>query len=305
MTVNLNVQFSNKFHFLSFDNFLLNCPGLNTTGPWSGLDIKHLVYMPIRHVVLKIYVPCKNVDVPSQYLCKPCKAYIYCWKNKYIARLKNHLPSWTRNHKSLCPLGQYLHAPGMRARLNVDLCARIYSIHWFWKWLGAIRHQAITWTNDDWWVNTLVLKFNDDFTFSIFLFHTKLTMNVEIHSKQTHQINSLQPSDGIGQQRFGSTLAQVMASCLIANKFLLMRFGGIHVRAISQPVPKLLFSIMSLKSILLKCMISSILITWHCKEPRHHQTCYWPSFPKYPGCHLNMNMLSYQYRDPHVKDKMV
>ena len=31
---------------------------------------------------------------------------------------KNHL----RNHKSLCALGQHLHAPGMRARLNVEPC---------------------------------------------------------------------------------------------------------------------------------------------------------------------------------------
>ena len=32
----------------------------------AGFDIKHLVYLPIGHVVLKIYVP-------SQYLYKPCK----------------------------------------------------------------------------------------------------------------------------------------------------------------------------------------------------------------------------------------
>ena len=41
-------------------------------------------------------------------------------KNKYMPRLKNHLPSWARNHKSLCALGQDLHSPGMRARLNVE-----------------------------------------------------------------------------------------------------------------------------------------------------------------------------------------
>ena len=97
----------------------------------TGLDIKHLVYMPVGHVVLKIYVPCKNFSVwpknfngssdncpmgfiysieiyeishrtfgpshrkcptcptifmntdfymPSQYLCKPCKAYILLGK---------------------------------------------------------------------------------------------------------------------------------------------------------------------------------------------------------------------------------
>ena len=88
----------------------------------SGLDIKHLVYMPVGHMVLKIYVSCKNFHVPSQYLYKPCKAYVYCWENKYMPRLKNHLPSRACNHKILCALGQDLLAPGMRARLNVEPC---------------------------------------------------------------------------------------------------------------------------------------------------------------------------------------
>ena len=88
----------------------------------SGLDIKHLVYMPIGHVVLKIYVPCKNFHLPSQYLYKPCKAYVHGWENKYMPRLNNHLPSWARNHKSLCALKQDLYAPGMQARLNVEPC---------------------------------------------------------------------------------------------------------------------------------------------------------------------------------------
>ena len=35
------------------------------------------------------------------------------WLNEYMPRLKNHLPSRARNHKSLRALGQYLHAPGM------------------------------------------------------------------------------------------------------------------------------------------------------------------------------------------------
>ena len=84
----------------------------------AGLDNKHLVYMPIGHVVLKMYMPSKNFHVPSQYLYKPCKVYVHCWKNKYMPRLKIHLPCRTHNHKSLCALRQDLHAPGMQARLN-------------------------------------------------------------------------------------------------------------------------------------------------------------------------------------------
>ena len=54
-------------------------------------------------MVLKIYKPCKNFHVLIQYLYKPCKAYVYCWKNKYVPRLKNHFPSWARNHKVYVP----------------------------------------------------------------------------------------------------------------------------------------------------------------------------------------------------------
>ena len=97
------------------------CDGISNHWPhdcllnrlFTGLDIKYLVYMPIGHVVLKIYVPCKNFHIPRQNLYKPCKAYVYCWENKYMPRLKNHLPSLARNLKSLC-------APDMWARLNVE-----------------------------------------------------------------------------------------------------------------------------------------------------------------------------------------
>ena len=87
----------------------------------AGLDIKHLVYMPVGHVVLKMYVPHKNFHRASQYmyLYKPCTVYVYCWKNKYKPELKIQLPSRACNHRSLCALGQDLHALGMRARLNV------------------------------------------------------------------------------------------------------------------------------------------------------------------------------------------
>ena len=74
----------------------------------AGLDIKHLVYMPIGHVLLKFFVP-------SQYLYKSCKAHAYCWKNKHMPRLKIHLPCSAHSHKSLCALGQDLHAQGLNA----------------------------------------------------------------------------------------------------------------------------------------------------------------------------------------------
>ena len=90
----------------------------------TGLDIKHLIYMPIGQVlvVLKIDVPCKKFHMPSQYLYKPCKAYVYHWENKYMTWLKNHLPSRACNHKtdkSQCP-GVRSTCPDMRGRLDVE-----------------------------------------------------------------------------------------------------------------------------------------------------------------------------------------
>ena len=96
----------------------------------AGLDIKQLVYMTVGHVDLKVYMPCKNFHVPSQYLCKPCKGYVHCWENKYMPRLKNHLPCRAHNHNSLCALRQDLHALGMRAHLNVKPCER--KCIWMW-----------------------------------------------------------------------------------------------------------------------------------------------------------------------------
>ena len=75
-----------------------------------------------------------------------------------------------------------------------------------------------------------------------------------------HLINSLRPSDAIWHHRSGSTWAQVMAGCLMASShnlnqcwFLISkRSSGIHLRAISQGVPMVLFCIMSLKIIFLR-----------------------------------------------------
>ena len=72
------------------------------------------------YVVLKIYVPCKNFDLPCQYLCKPCKAYMY------TAEKISTCPDW----KISCPVRHVtikvyvpwdkIYLP--RARLNVEPC---------------------------------------------------------------------------------------------------------------------------------------------------------------------------------------
>ena len=82
------------------------------------LVIKHLVYMAIGHVILNIDRRC-NIFHAQPILYKPCKAYAYCWENKYMHWPKNHLPRGTCNHNILCALGQHLHAH-MGARLNVE-----------------------------------------------------------------------------------------------------------------------------------------------------------------------------------------
>ena len=74
-------------------------------------------------------------------------------------------------------------------------------------------------------------------------------------------VNLLQPSDTTWWHRSGSTLAQVMACCVMVPShhwiqcwLLISSLCGIHLIAISHQEPKLLFCIMRLKSILLKLM---------------------------------------------------
>ena len=61
----------------------------------TGLDIRHLTYMPVGHRVLKIYVPCKNFLMPNQYLYKPCKLM-------YTAGKISTHPDW----KITCPVAR-------------------------------------------------------------------------------------------------------------------------------------------------------------------------------------------------------
>ena len=93
-----------------------------------GIDIKHLVYLPIGHVLLKIYLPRKIFHMLSQYLYKPSKADVYWWKNKYMPRLKNVLSNRTGNHKILFALGQHLQAPIILACLIGKSSGKIFRI---------------------------------------------------------------------------------------------------------------------------------------------------------------------------------
>ena len=76
--------------------------------------------MPIRYMVLKIYLPCKYLYLPRKYLYKPCKADVYCLENKQVPRPKNHLPLGAQDHKSLHALGQNPLALGIQAHVDVE-----------------------------------------------------------------------------------------------------------------------------------------------------------------------------------------
>ena len=70
------------------------------------LDIKHLVYMPIGHEVLKFMCHAKIFMCPATICTSPVKLMNTTEKNKYMLRMKSHLPCRASNHKSLCALGQ-------------------------------------------------------------------------------------------------------------------------------------------------------------------------------------------------------
>ena len=93
----------------------------------------------------------------------------------------------------------------------------------------------------------------------------------------TSDSNSLWRNDAIWQHTSGSTLAQVMASCLTPpsyhlSQFSLVSFCCIHLGAITQLVPKLLFHTMNLKINLLRLLtnlpatierISDQVLSWY------------------------------------------
>ena len=91
----------------------------------QGLTLSIWFTCPSGTWFWKFTCPAKIFTYPANICTSPVKAYVHGWENKYMPRLKNHLPSRARNHKSLCALRKDLHAPGMQAHLNVEPC-----IHW-------------------------------------------------------------------------------------------------------------------------------------------------------------------------------
>ena len=69
-----------------------------------GSTLGTLAYMPITHMVLKIYIPCKNFHITSQYLVETCngKDDVYCWKNKHIYCQKIFVWLDAQPHKFTC-----------------------------------------------------------------------------------------------------------------------------------------------------------------------------------------------------------
>ena len=106
----------------------------------QGLTLSIWFTCPSGTWFWKLTCPAKIFTCPAIICTKPCKIYEYCWENKYMPWLKNHLPSWARNPKNLCALGQDLHVPGIWACLNVEpwsVCSCYQSI------------QSIDWLIDD------------------------------------------------------------------------------------------------------------------------------------------------------------
>ena len=105
-----------QFSF-GLDLFVVFCCLLAVSYPYLGLDIKHLVYMPIGHVVIKISVPHKNFHGPSQYLYRSCKAYCPACRTTLVA---------TRFRVAvICPIIQVPH------------CIRVF---FYFVWFVFINH---------------------------------------------------------------------------------------------------------------------------------------------------------------------
>ena len=86
----------------------------------QGLTLSIWFTCPSGTWFWKFTCPAKIFMCPTNICTSPVKLYVHCWENKYMPRLKNHLPCRARNHKSLCALRQDLNALGMWACLNVE-----------------------------------------------------------------------------------------------------------------------------------------------------------------------------------------
>ena len=100
----------------------------NVISHWLGANTEWSLWFTIpvhqAHGSKSIYALKNNLHMPCQYLYKPCKADIYCCKNKHMPTLKSHLPSQTCNHTFMCP-GKDLHAQSIQAHLNVEHCYNV------------------------------------------------------------------------------------------------------------------------------------------------------------------------------------
>ena len=112
--------FNLSVNFQAVEEKHLHCE-IHTWMNLAGLGIKHLVYMPIGHMVLKFTCPAKILMCPTNICTSPVKLI-------YTAEKISTCPDW----KITCPVGhvttkvcaqgQDLHAPGTRSCLNVDPC---------------------------------------------------------------------------------------------------------------------------------------------------------------------------------------
>ena len=119
---------------------------------WSGLDIKHLVYVPVGHMVLTIYVPCKFFTCPANICTSPLKLMYTAGKillmasKNYRAPLVHYIklcassqtPRWIRTAVALrkssirVKIGNFL--PRVTLKFN----------GWPWKTIGILFYVTLS-----------------------------------------------------------------------------------------------------------------------------------------------------------------
>ena len=126
-------------------------------------------------------------------------------------------------------------------------------------------------------------------------------------------VNSLMPSDAIWRHRSGSTLAQLMACCLMAPSHYLtnvdlslVRSSGIHLRAISSEIPQPSLTKINLKIIYLKLNwnlpgLNELITQNGVKLPPHPGTRWYGTYqPPSDGLRGNQSMMTTELEPAHV-----
>ena len=129
--------FNLSVNFQAVEEKHLHCE-IHTWMNLAGLDTKHLVYMPIGHMVLKFTCPAKILTCPDNICTSPVKLI-------YIAEKISTCPDW----KITCPVGHVttkVYVPWDKIYMpRAHGYALMLTPVWYWNFYPKIFNDIALW----------------------------------------------------------------------------------------------------------------------------------------------------------------